>query len=189
MRRIRAAIGDRDTRTGSIWDQVISECVRRGARTVMAFVGVGTEPDTSALITGLEAAGFAVVLPRVEGQRIVAAWHDPGAPPMAAGRYGIPAPAGQPTDPSAIDVVVVPGLAFTRDGRRLGQGGGYYDRFLPSLDKRCTTIGVCFHEQIVDDLEIEPHDRIVDLVVTDRVIGPRVRPRRGSRRSTRGRGG
>ncbi|MCU1367593.1 MAG: 5-formyltetrahydrofolate cyclo-ligase, partial [Ilumatobacteraceae bacterium] len=162
MRVIRAAIADRDVRADLIWAEVIGECVQRGARTVMAFVGVGTEPDTSNLIAGLQTAGFVVVLPRVEGQRIVAATYDSSAP-MAAGRYGIPAPAGDPVDPEEIDVVIVPGLAFTRDGRRLGQGGGYYDRFLPLLTERCTTIGVCFHQQLVDDLETLPHDRIVDL--------------------------
>ncbi|MCU1399114.1 MAG: putative 5-formyltetrahydrofolate cyclo-ligase [Acidimicrobiales bacterium] len=168
MRAIRAAIPDREARVPEMWAEVIDECVQRSARTVMAFVGVGTEPDTSVLIAGLHAAGFVVVLPRVEGQRIAAATHDPLAP-MAAGRYGIPAPAGEPVDPETIDVVIVPGLAFTRDGRRLGQGGGYYDRFLPQLDRRCTTIGVCFREQLVDDLDTLPHDRTVDLVVTDGV--------------------
>ena len=61
-------------------------------------------------------------------------------------------------DPRALDVVVVPGLAFTPDGRRLGQGGGHYDRFLPRLRPDCVTIGACFAEQVVADLPTEPHD-------------------------------
>ena len=70
-------------------------------------------------------------------------------------------------DPASLDVVVVPGLAFTADGRRLGQGGGHYDRFLPRLRPECRTVGAAFAEQVVDDLPTEPHDVRLDLVVTD----------------------
>ena len=55
-------------------------------------------------------------------------------------------------DPALLDVVVVPGLAFTADGRRLGQGGGHFDRFLLRLRPDCLRIGVAFREQLVDDL-------------------------------------
>ena len=70
-------------------------------------------------------------------------------------------------DPEWPDVVVVPGLAFTPSGQRLGQGGGWYDRFLVDVRDDCETIGVCFHEQVVDALPIEPHDVAVHRVVTD----------------------
>jgi len=134
----------------------------------MAFVGVGDEADTGATIDSLGVAGLRVLLPRVVGDKIVAVVHDPGRA-LVAGAFGIPEPTGDPVDPQEIDVVLVPGLAFTRDGRRLGQGGGFYDRFLPLVREDCVTVGVCFAEQIVDDLITEPHDRIVDLVITDAV--------------------
>ena len=51
-------------------------------------------------------------------------------------------------DPAWPDVVIVPGLAFTSTGRRLGQGGGWYDRFLVGVRDDCVTVGVCFHEQL-----------------------------------------
>jgi len=134
----------------------------------MAFVGVGDEADTGATIDSLGVAGLRVLLPRVVGDKIVAVVHDPGRA-LVAGAFGIPEPTGDPVDPQEIDVVLVPGLAFTCDGRRLGQGGGFYDRFLPLVREDCVTVGVCFAEQIVDDLITEPHDRIVDLVITDAV--------------------
>ena len=62
--------------------------------------------------------------------------------------------------------MVVPGLAFTLDGRRLGYGGGYYDRFLAALPASATTVGLCFREQLVDDLPLDPHDLAVALVIT-----------------------
>ena len=61
----------------------------------------------------------------------------------------------------------MPGLAFTADGRRLGQGGGHFDRFLPRLRPDCLRIGVAFREQLVDDLPTSPHDIAVDVVITD----------------------
>jgi len=70
-------------------------------------------------------------------------------------------------EPTTLDVVIVPGLAFAVDGRRLGQGGGHYDRFLPRLRAECLTIGVCYAEQLVADLPNDTHDVAVHLVVTD----------------------
>jgi len=168
MRRIRANVPDRAGRAAPIARAVLAECARVGASSVMAFVGVGNEPDTGATIDSLGVAGFRVLLPRVVGEEIVAVAHDPGRA-LVVGAFGIPEPMGDPVDPQEIDVVLVPGLAFTRDGRRLGQGGGFYDRFLPLLREDCVTVGVCFAEQIVDDLATEPHDRIVDLVIADAV--------------------
>jgi 5-formyltetrahydrofolate cyclo-ligase len=62
------------------------------------------------------------------------------------------------------DVVIVPGVGFTRAGARLGRGGGHYDRLLSHC--AATSIGVAFDIQLVDELPTEPHDRPVDLVVT-----------------------
>ena len=70
-------------------------------------------------------------------------------------------------DPGAVDLVVVPGVAFTAAGHRLGQGGGWYDRFLPGLRPGVARIGVCFAECLVDELPTEAHDVIMDLVLTD----------------------
>jgi 5-formyltetrahydrofolate cyclo-ligase len=67
-------------------------------------------------------------------------------------------------------VVIVPGVAFTRDGDRLGQGGGWYDRFLAGVRPDCTVIGVCFDEQLVDQLPTEPHDVSLACVVTPTTI-------------------
>jgi 5-formyltetrahydrofolate cyclo-ligase len=69
--------------------------------------------------------------------------------------------------PEGIDLIVVPGLAFTRDGRRLGRGGGYYDRYLASLPAEVMKLGVCFHCQLVDSLPLESHDQRVHAVVTE----------------------
>jgi 5-formyltetrahydrofolate cyclo-ligase len=66
-----------------------------------------------------------------------------------------------------IDVILVPGVAFTRAGQRLGRGGGYYDRLLAALPATALRLGVCFEVQIVEELPDEPHDMTVDAVVTE----------------------
>ena len=69
-------------------------------------------------------------------------------------------------DPRNIDVVVVPGVAFTADGQRLGQGGGWYDRFLADVGDETVTVGVCFVEQVVSVVPQEPHDISVHHVIS-----------------------
>ena len=73
-------------------------------------------------------------------------------------------------DPSWPDVVIVPGLALTAAGHRLGQGGGWYDRFLADVRHDCLTVGVCFRVQLLDEVPLEPHDIALDHVVTDRGV-------------------
>lgn len=173
MRLIRATLPDRADRSSRIWAGALRLCDRAAASTgraeplrVMAFHGVGSEPDTAVLYGLLAASGYTMLLPRVEGEHIVAVVHRAGDE-MQTGAHGIPAPIGPAVSPLAIDVVLVPGLAFTRDGRRLGQGGGYYDRFLALLREDCVTCGVGFAGQVVDDLPSERHDRLLTALITE----------------------
>jgi len=69
--------------------------------------------------------------------------------------------------PEEVDLFLVPGLAFTAAGRRLGRGGGFYDRLLPQRRPQSTAIGICYALQVRDDLPIESHDQDVDAVVTE----------------------
>lgn len=64
-----------------------------------------------------------------------------------------------------IDLIIVPGLGFTKQGYRLGFGGGYYDRYL--LDYQGSTLSLAFHSQILQTLPIEPHDIPVAKIITD----------------------
>lgn len=86
---------------------------------------------------------------------------------MHPGAMGIPAPAAHTpeVEPSEIDLLIVPGVAFTREGKRLGYGGGYYDRFIP-LCSRARVIAVAFDEQIVPAIPTESHDLIIPGIIT-----------------------
>jgi 5-formyltetrahydrofolate cyclo-ligase len=70
------------------------------------------------------------------------------------------------------DIIVVPGVAFTKDGKRLGRGRGFYDKYL--RDFPTFSIGVCFNEQLLSTIPWEEHDRGVDIVITDQELIGRV---------------
>lgn len=85
------------------------------------------------------------------------------------GHYGIREPASPtPCPMDEIDLVAVPGVAFDRKGRRLGHGGGYYDRLLAGFSR--VSAGLAFDFQILPSIPIEPHDRPVDVLVTETKI-------------------
>lgn len=72
--------------------------------------------------------------------------------------------------PNILDLVIVPGVAFTEKGHRLGRGGGYYDRFLSKLKKDAFTIALAFEMQIVDQIPLEENDIPVDCIITEKRI-------------------
>ena len=86
---------------------------------------------------------------------------------METSAFHIDAPQGPAfLDFSSIDLIVVPGVAFTLDGSRLGRGGGYYDRFLSRPEiQHAATIGICFPCQLLDRLPVEPHDVRMDHII------------------------
>jgi 5-formyltetrahydrofolate cyclo-ligase len=69
--------------------------------------------------------------------------------------------------PETIDLILVPGLAFSDDRHRLGRGGGFFDRLLAGRAKNAFKLGICFSFQIVDQIPMEEHDIVVDAVVSD----------------------
>jgi 5-formyltetrahydrofolate cyclo-ligase len=86
---------------------------------------------------------------------------------------------GKEFQPEQIDLVIVPGVAFSREGGRMGNGQGYYDRLLERVRPDCRLIGLCYECQLFDDLIVGPHDVFMDKVVTERAT---YEGRRGSNR-------
>lgn len=81
--------------------------------------------------------------------------------------------AGTPeVDPSAVELVLVPGLCFDREGGRLGYGRGYYDRFLRRLPAGTPRVGVCYDALVVEALPHEPHDVAVSYLATESGVRP-----------------
>ena len=136
----------------------------RAARTVAVFAALPDEPATDEVLARW-ASTRRVVLPRVEGDAMRFYACRPDA--LVFGAFGILEPQGErPCPAGEIDLVVCPGVAFTADGRRLGRGRGYYDRYLGDPAFRGFRVGVCYAHQLVDDLPVEPHDVRMERVIT-----------------------
>jgi 5-formyltetrahydrofolate cyclo-ligase len=140
----------------------------REAGTVALFSSFGSELDTSPIIERAHAEGRRVVLPFIEGSAMDVGEHRPGGE-LVPSSYGATEPASRvAVAPAEIDLVVTPGLAFDRAGRRLGYGRGYYDRWLRRARADAFLVGVCFWVQVVDRVPATASDVRVDAVVTDR---------------------
>ena len=161
MRMVRDMVDDHLIRSVQLWAKVAELPEYARANTVMAFVGFNGEPDTDPLIARLAVDGKRLLLPRVEPAGIVPA---DGDWPVVASKFGVQEPTGPAVDVGEIDLVIVPGLAFTVDGDRLGYGQGYYDRFLPTVS--APAVGVCFIDQLVDEMPSTERDVRVDMVIS-----------------------
>lgn len=90
---------------------------------------------------------------------------------LEVGSLNIPVPPASShiIDPQDLDLIIVPCLTCSRDGCRLGYGGGYYDRYL-SAASRATKVILCRHDLLCDELPLEEHDVPVDIVITEQEI-------------------
>jgi 5-formyltetrahydrofolate cyclo-ligase len=140
---------------------------------VMLYRTIAAEVDTTAIAQRAWAAGKTVLLPKVRWEphdMIAVAWRSLDDPTVL-GRYDIEEPASDEAWPiDRIDLIVLPATAYDRAGRRLGKGGGFYDRFLAEPGRKAICCGLAFTEQMVDAVCVEAHDRPVDLLVTDREV-------------------
>jgi 5-formyltetrahydrofolate cyclo-ligase len=141
------------------------------AAVVMAFWSFGSELPTGPLLEDLHRRGKTVVLPRIVDGELEARSYRPGDR-VSETAFGAFEPAGgRVLDATEIDVVAVPAVAFDRQGRRVGYGGGYYDRFLRGTGAGATNVGIGYALQLLpvgEDLPAGHFDRPVDVIVTER---------------------
>ena len=142
MREMRRELTDRPQLSTRIWERLTAMDELRRGRSIMLFATIPGEPEVADLLAWCAAEGKEIAVPEDD------------------------------VDPSWADVVIVPGLAFTSAGERLGQGGGWYDKFLSNVRPSCTTIGVGFGQQLVESIPTESHDVTLDYIVTDLGVVP-----------------
>ena len=136
---------------------------------VAGYAALPGEADPVALLAEFARRGAVLALPRVTAKAMPLAFHRwrPGDA-LAPGAFDVPEPdpAWPPVTPT---VVLVPLLAFDPAGRRLGYGGGYYDRTLAALraDHTITAVGVAYAGQEVDNLPNDAHDELLDMILTE----------------------
>ena len=172
MRAVRSAIPEAEQarRSEAVARSLLAVPEASAARRVFTFLSFGSELSTAPAIAAFRERGVRVAVPVLDEDRMEAVDLPPGAA-LVPTPYGAMEPAERVGVPAEeIDLVVAPGLAFDRAGRRLGYGGGYFDAFLPRLRRGCAVVGICFSEQLVDEVPAGPDDRGVGLVVTDRGV-------------------
>ena len=137
--------------------------------TVAVYLASPDEIDLSEFILEMLKRRVTVVAPRWNGETYeLAKVKSLSDADLRRGPMNILEPAdANIVAPDEVGVWIVPGLAFTRRGKRLGYGGGWYDRLLASASKWARKIGVAHEFQILDDLPTEPHDIRLDCIVTD----------------------
>lgn len=140
------------------------------ARAILLYAPAADEPNLTSLASAAASEGKTIGVPAV-------AWNygtlhpkivqDLG-PSLIAGKFGIrvPSPAAAPLPLDAIDLIIVPGVAFDRVGGRLGRGAGFYDRFLATPGLRAAIAAVALRPQLVDAVPVEPHDIRVGVLAT-----------------------
>jgi 5-formyltetrahydrofolate cyclo-ligase len=166
---------DRAEKSKSACSKLVSTEQFQDASVIMFYLAMPTEADTA------DAIGYAwkkkktVVVPKVfwKQKKMTAVKIKSLEDDFTTDSVGLRNPqTTNEVEPQRIDLIVVPGLAFDRNGYRLGRGGGYYDKFLAIPELRAKKCGFCLAEQLLeqDNLPITGNDIAVDLLVTDKEI-------------------
>ena len=158
---------DRDRKSKIIKEKLFRTRVFKKAKRMMFYISFGGEVDTKEMIKAAIKLGKIVAVPVCRRNRIVirpCILQDKAR--LKKGPYGISEPAMKTFINSRdIDLVVVPGVAFDKQGHRLGRGKGYYDCFLKKLPKKTPSIGLAFDFQILPSMPTTPQDVNVDKII------------------------
>jgi 5-formyltetrahydrofolate cyclo-ligase len=166
--RLNAMTGaQRDEASSQARSKLLEQKLWQQARSILFFAPLPRELDVWPLLETALLEGKTVGLPRFDPDlkmylpcRIRHANRD-----VQIGNFGIREPKPDCSElPTHLDLILVPGLAFDLDGRRLGRGKGFYDRLLAEV--LGTTCAVAFDAQIVEEVPVEPHDVLLDCILT-----------------------
>lgn len=136
----------------------------QSARSVMAYMACRGELSLDPVIADVLLQGKTLLLPRCEAPGVMTARRVERLSQLKAGAYGLQEPDEDCEIASEIDLILVPGTAFDAAGNRIGQGGGYYDRFLAGT--RAVRIGVCHGFALLERVPAGAHDVRMDKVMT-----------------------
>ncbi len=144
----------------------------RQKRNIMFFLTFGKEVRTEAMVREALTQGKKIIVPKTDTQNnaLILSWLHNYDKDLEPGIWGIPEPPAaslRPVTPSEIDLVIVPGVAFDRNGNRLGYGGGYYDRFFTKLKKGVPLVALAFACQVVEYIPTGRFDKKIDCLVTE----------------------
>lgn len=168
-------MNDRDRATESrVLCKELEQNIDENAKMIAGFYPLSDEPDLRELLLKWNSEGRIIAMPAMEQNalvyRVPASWDE-----LEEGPYGIlqPPRSSPVANDALLDIVIVPGRAFTRTGERLGRGNGGYDHWIEKQRVRNPAtkyIGVCFDAQMMTTLPVEAHDEKMDMVITPRGV-------------------
>lgn len=141
------------------------------AKTIFCYVSTKTEVDTIPILKEILTSGKRLGVPKCTGKGIMEVYEISSLDELAAGAYGILEPdesCEKILSPEEIDFSLIPCISCDREGRRLGHGGGYYDRYLEQ--SRSVKAIVCRSRLMLDEVPTEPHDVRMNLVISEEKV-------------------
>jgi 5-formyltetrahydrofolate cyclo-ligase len=158
----------RDAANAALRQRIVSGELWQSATRILLFAPLPDEPNIWPLLATALAVGKTVALPRFDpatGGYVAAVIRNP-AEEIVTGRFDVREPRSdcEALPLNRLDLILVPGVAFDRQCRRLGRGKGFYDRLLAAVTG--STCGVAFDQQLVDEIPTEPHDVPLNCILT-----------------------
>lgn len=172
QKRSHLTIDEINIRSKTISNSLYETEYYKNAETIMTFLSFQSEVNTRYIVEDSIGLGKSIVVPITipETKELkISKLFDYSE--LEIGHYNILTPKKEFlrfTDPRTIDLILVPGLIFAKDGYRIGYGGGYYDRFLSKLDPSVTKIGIGFDLQVQDKVPTDKYDVPVDFILTEK---------------------
>jgi len=153
----------------------------QASRTVLWYLDCRSELRTRQVLPAVLAGDQRIVVPYCTmdnaGANKLGLWWLQSLDELVVGKWKILEPPsdrwgepGKEIEPQELDLVIVPGVAFSRQGGRMGNGQGYYDRLLDRVRQDCALIGLGYESQLFDDLIVSAHDVFMNKVVTERAV-------------------
>ena len=151
-------------KSAEVMERLLHHPVIMRSHIILMYASLPDEVYTIDTLERLRLAGKRILLPEVTSETDMQLRVYGGPDTLHEGSFHILEPTGELCDDAEpIDVAVIPGMAFDREGHRLGRGKGYYDRFLNHVETY--KIGVCFDFQIIDQLTHDLHDVMMDEII------------------------
>ncbi|MDX8126413.1 5-formyltetrahydrofolate cyclo-ligase [Methylomonas sp. OY6] len=178
---VRHAQADKDAISADICRRVVEQAWYQAAKTVMWYLHCRSEVQTLSSVEAELNAGKRVVVPYCTvdgaGHKQLGLWQLESLDELQAGMWNIlEPPRARWLEPAKqvvadeLDVVVVPGVAFDKQGGRLGNGAGYYDRLLQKVRPDAVLAAICYEAQLLPEVAMDTHDVFMDYVLTERAI-------------------
>lgn len=177
----RNAQADKDHLGQKICQTIISQPAYQQANTVMWYLHCRSEVRTLQTVVAELSNDKKIVIPYCtkdqQGHNKLGLWWLEDMSELVQGTWGILEPplsrwgeTGKEIQPTELDFIVVPGVAFTREGARLGNGAGYYDRLLQQVRVDTVLTAICYEAQLFEQISMEAHDVFMDFVMTEKTI-------------------